>query len=175
MRSLVLLVLLLAAHGAPAFECIRGEPEPALPAGKPGIVESTFTPRSSTEALEVVRFDDGAQVRIEHGGCEYYLATLEIRDPSLHADGSDVPAAYRAAAAWLRRLAVLEPALGFDFVLAAKKLERMPGAKRDLAFDEDIRVDGDGTDFLQTQVAVVSASRDDQVGTLRIRLFKGPL
>ena len=175
MRRLVLLVLILIAHGAPAFECIRGEPEPALPAGQPGIVESTFTPRSSTEALEVVRFDDGAELRIEHGGCEYYLATLEVRDPALDVDGGDVPAAYRAAAAWLRRLAMLEPALSFDFALAAETLERMPGAKRDLAFDEDIRVDGDGTDFLQTQVAVVSAPRDDKAGTLRIRLFKGPL
>jgi hypothetical protein len=175
MRALVLLLLTLVAPGAPAFECIRGEPSPALPAGKPGIVESTFTPRSPTEALEVVRLDDGAQVRIEHGGCEYYLATLEIRDPALAVDGTDVPAAYRAAAAWLRRLAALEPEIGFDFALAAKKLERMPAAKRDLGYDEDIHVDGDGTDFLQTQVAVVSAARDGRGGTLCIRLFKGPL
>jgi len=179
MRPLVLPLCLSIAIASPAaadqvqpdVECIRGEPHAAFERGRPGIASVRFTLTAPTEATEIVRLDDGAELRVEHYGCEYYAARIEIRAPGLLAQGADAPAAYRAAAAWLRRIDALEPRLSYDFALAARTLELALAANPGVAVEDEFRVEGDGIDFLQTQVAIDAASR----GKLRIHLYKGPL
>jgi hypothetical protein len=56
-------------------DCVRGEPEPALPATAPSAGQPRFERTGKLEATEDVQLNDTTSLRITHGGCAHYVET----------------------------------------------------------------------------------------------------
>ncbi len=84
-------------------------------------------------------------------------------------------AAFKEAVPLLRKLHKLKADSIFDLGLAANTLEKAILQPNTPTFDEQFPVEGDGTDFLQTQVKIDSAGRNGKAGFIEISLLKGPL
>lgn len=156
-------------------ECIRSEPAPVFDAKQPAIRSHQFVPVSNHEAREYVVLASGESLEIHHGGCEYFVTTFRFQSRYILKDIKSRPATYTAAATLLRRLQQLNEKSGFDLALAAKTLETAARRNSAIEFEEQLAVEGDGTDFLQTQVQVDAAGEVSGKGFVQISLFKGPL
>jgi hypothetical protein len=151
--------VMITAHAAAQDGCVRSEPSPAFPQAAPGIHK--FTVKSTTEAVETLRLPSGEVLRLEHGGCEYYVLVLEFSAVAKQN-------AYASGAQLLDSLRPQQPDANFDLALAAKTLRVM--AARNAPLGEESAVAGDGEDFLQANLKLEQAK-----GKLRLTLFRGPL
>lgn len=151
--------IMIAAHAAAQDGCVRSKPDPVFPKADARI--HSFISKSPTEAIETLRLASGDVLRLELGGCEYFVLTLEFA-------ATANPNPYSAAAKLLDSLRPQQPEAGFDLALAASTLRAM-GAKG-TPLGEEAAVAGDGEDFLQARLKLEQAK-----GKLRLRLFRGPL
>lgn len=166
----------LSGVGAPVpDECVRSEPAPVFEAKQLGIHSHRFALVSSHEAQEQLRLNSGELVDIHHGGCEYFVTTFRFSSVNILKSSKSRLDAYKISATLLRRLQQLKGKSGFDLVLAARTLEAVVEKNRAIEFGRQFAVDGDGTDFLQTQVQVDAAGQKAGVGFVQVSLFKGPL
>lgn len=83
--------------------------------------------------------------------------------------------ALKEAASWLRKIERLKADTVFNLGLAANTLEKAIGKSDKKQSGEGLPVEGDGVDFLQTQVFVENYGRKGTVGFIELSLFKGPL
>lgn len=162
MRILLLLAASCLAGDQP--QCPRGEGEPWLPAQRSEVRTQSFERTSATGSVERVELRGGDVVEIEHAGCEYY--TVIIRLLPRTAAAGDLPA-YARGAGVLETLSSLGAASVFDLKLAAQALRAVQPQPGD-----QLPVEGDGTEFLQTVVTVVGA---EAPASIEIHLSKGPL
>ena len=164
MLLFVMLAMSLTVQGEP--ECPRGEAEPWLAGAGGRVIDRSFERSSRISSLERIALQTGEAITIEHGGCEYY--TVVIR----YAPAAGQPAAANPllqAAGALETLASLGAASLFDLDAAATTL-RAEG----VVLGEELPVEGDGVDFLQTIITVVEPE-DLPSAAVEIRLSKGPL
>jgi len=151
--------MMIAAHAAAQDGCVRSKPDPVFPKADSRI--HSFTSKSPTEAIETLRLPSGEVLRLELGGCEYFVLTFEFA-------GSANPNPYSAAAKLLDSLRPQGPESGFDLTLAASTLRAMEA--RGAPLGQEVAVAGDGEDFLQARLQLGQAK-----GKLRLTLFRGPL
>jgi len=182
MTNRLCLLLLTAVLASPAIghcageeACVRGEPAPVFPAAQAGIKAHRFNTVSSHEARERVELASGMTVDIHHQGCEYFVTTFRFEGAGILKSDASIKASYQAAAELLRQLGHLKSDPGFDLALAAATLEKASRSAQPLAFELELPVAGDGTDFLQSQVKLDNAGRKAASGFVQITLFKGPL
>jgi hypothetical protein len=161
MRKMIVLAAscVIATHAAARDGCVRGEPAPLFPKAASGM--HSFTPKSPTEADETLRLPSGATLRVEHGGCEYYVLTFEF-------PGAAKENAYASAARLVDSLRLQQPESVFDLQRAASTLRAMASKGEPLGKEEEVA--GDGEDFLQTRLML-----EQRKGKLRLTLFVGPL
>lgn len=138
---------------------MRCEPVPVFPKAAPSI--HRFTTTSASTAVETFRLPSGELLRLEHGGCEYYVLTLQFSAPVKQT-------AYVSAARLLDTLIPLQPDSRFDLALAANTLREM--ASKNAPLNTESPVPGDGEDFLQARLKLERAK-----GKLQLTLFRGPL
>ena len=153
--------IMISVHAAAQEGCVRSAPYPAFPNAAAGI--HSFTTKTPSEAIETLRLPSGEVLRLEHGGCEYYVLALEF-------NGSAKTDAYASAAKLLDSLRTQQPDIAFDFALAARTLNSMAARRAPLA--EESEIAGDGVDFLQARLVLEPAKTK---GKLRLTLFRGPL
>lgn len=153
--------IMISAHAAAQDGCVRSEPSPVFPKAAASI--HSFSATAPTEAVESLRLPSGEELRLEHGGCEYYVLAFEF-------SGAAGPDAYISAAKMLDSLRPLQPDARFDLPLAARTLRAMSARRAPLA--EESEVDGDGLDFLQARLTLEPAK---STGKLRLTIFRGPL
>ena len=165
--------LWLFSHGED--ECMRGKPYPVFSKNLPELRSRQFSLKSVHEANERIQLKSGESIRIHHWGCEYYVITFRFESADILKAGMSKSAAFKEAVPLLRKLQQLKADSVFDLGLAASTLEKAILQPNDLAFGEQFPVEGDGTDFLQTQVKIDSAGRNDKVGFIEVSLLKGPL
>lgn len=151
--------ILIAAHAAAQDDCVRSKPSPVFPKAAPGI--HSFSVQSPTTAIETLRLPSGEVLRLEHGGCEYYVLVLEFSAAARQN-------AYARAAKLLDSLRPQQPEAGFDLEKVSGTLKEM--AARGAPLAEESEVSGDGLDFLQARLTLEQAK-----GKLRLTLFRGPL
>lgn len=158
-----------------ANNCTRGEPYPAFSKNRPEIQSRQFFLISAHEAREKIQLRAGGLIRIRHTGCEYYVTTFKFESKELMQGNPSIRATYREAALWLRKLEQLKADSIFKLGLAADTLEQASGKSSDVKIADAFAVDGDGTDFLQTQVRIDRTGRNGPLGFIEVSLFKGPL
>lgn len=141
---------------------MRGEPVPVFPQASPGA--HSFTRKSATEAIETLRLSSGDMLRLEHGGCEYYVLTIDVPAPA----SGLASKAYVATANRLDELQAMQADANFDLSRASRTLRAM--AARGAPLGEEAEIEGDGEDFLQARLSLVR-----EKGKLRLSLFRGPL
>lgn len=151
--------IMIAAHAAAQDGCVRSEPSPVFPKAASAI--HSFIPKSPTEAIETLRLPSGEKLRLEHGGCEYYVLVVEF-------SAAAKQNAYAHAANLLDSLLPQQPVTSFDLTLAVKTLRGM--AAKGAPLGEESLVDDDGVDFLQAHLKLARAKNK-----LRLTLFRGPL
>jgi hypothetical protein len=159
-------------------ECIRGEPEPLFNQQSPNVKQHTFTLKSSHEADEEVLFKSGDVLKIKNWGCEYFVNTFHYESKSIQGSNSDVSYWFRESANALKKVSESNPNVMFDFQKAAMTLESKIKEGSELSFDHlPFPVDGDGVEFLQTQVVVKNGGllKEKKVGFVDFELMKGPL
>lgn len=156
--------------------CVRGGPEPLFSGQSPDVKGHEFTRTSSHEADESVLFASGDRLVIRNWGCEYFVNTFRFESKSIEGHKSSPPYWHKVAAHALRTLAASEPDIVFDLKLAARTLEIKVSNSIELKLDDPYPVEGDGTDFLQSHVAVKASGKTDKgVGFVVVELSKGPL
>lgn len=146
-------------------DCVRSEPEPLVAVAKPGLSARQFRRTNAHEAVEDLAFARGDRLRIDHGGCEYFVLTFTVRPTQ------GVRSRLLTAARGLRQLAALKPAAPFDLPAAAAAMESLHRSGPPLVDGQDYPVPGDGEDFLQARFSFDAAPH----GAVRFRLLKGPL
>ncbi len=156
-------------------ECMRGKPYPVFSKNLSELHSRQFSMKSEHEANERIQLKSGESIQIHHWGCEYYVITFRFESASILKNGMSKLAAFKEAVPLLRKLKQLKADSVFDFGLAASTLEKAILQSNGLTFDEQFPVEGDGTDFLQTQVKIDSAGRNGKAGFIEISLLKGPL
>lgn len=152
-------------------ECVRGVPEPMFGAGQAGVRGHRFKSLSSHEATESVQLASGVKIDMEHGGCEYVVTKFRFSGPDILKQGAARDQAFAAASQALRQLLQFKLNSAFDLQLAARTLADAFKQHPGIQFEEPLMVDGDGADFLQTQVELDAAGP----GFVQLMLFKGPL
>jgi hypothetical protein len=164
MRFLALLAV--ACLSQPSHpDCPRGDASPWFQGRHADVVSRSWEQKSRIEAVERVELRRGMHVSIEHAGCEYYTVVIRVGTAT---PGRGAATHYASAAAALLALAEGGADSAFDLRLAAETLRA--AAPR---FGQDLPVEGDGTEFLQTVVTV----REPEAGAavVEFTLSKGPL
>ncbi len=102
------------------YDCIRGEPIPALDSNK--FVFHAFEPINSISATETVILANGTRLIISHGGCEYFVQTYRFEVTALATDTTDLDFWYNQAVILLREIeaANVSP---MDFAVAISALQ----------------------------------------------------
>jgi hypothetical protein len=170
-----LLIAVPAFCSAVEDGCMRGMPYPVFSKSRAEIFSRKFTPQSSHEAEENVELKSGETIQIKHWGCEYYVITFTVKSIELMKNGVSNEAAYREVYLILRKLVRLKADSVFDLRLAAITLEKSLRKKQAPELSEELSVDGDGTDFLQTVITINRAERKGNLGLLEFSFAKGPL
>lgn len=158
-----------------ADDCVRSTPAPIFSANRSDIQTHSFTLRSDHEAVERFRFGSDTEVKVEHGGCEYYVTKLRFESPSLFAKKYSDTLAYQNAASLLRKLKDSRPEINFDLELASQTLLKEAGRKRVPKLNQEFRIQGDGVSPLQAVIQIDAAGRGRSFGYLEVTLFRGPL
>ncbi len=166
------------AAGQEASNCVRGEPEPLFSTRSKGIATQSFKLKSAVDAEETLRLNTGAEVRIRNWGCEYFVITIHYQSERIRGNETGMRYWLSKSAEVLRLMARSDPNVVFDLKKAAATLEAKARSGETLNFDHPpFLVEGDGTDFLQTQVVVKSGGRmkGKSGGYVEVQLMKGPL
>lgn len=166
-----------AFAGQSADDCVRGEPIPVFDASNPGL-RSYRLLKSRDDGVgvrELVTLSADESLEIRQGGCEYVVTTFRIQSKRLRRQDIAGTNAYLVAAGLLRRLGKLNAQSPYDLALAAETLEAAVRLRKAGGFEQPFPVEGDGIDFLQTQVQINSASWRNGAGVVEFSLFKGPL
>lgn len=158
-----------SAAGADS-DCVRSEPTPLFADASPHVRDHTFRVRSRHEATEHFRLDGGVEVIVEHGGCEYVVATLRFRGPAL-GDGNP----YATAARLLQTLQADGAQIPFQLNAAARTLNVLARNRPMPAFGTEHVVTDDGEAPLQAGIRLDRASGNGKVGSVQVTLFRGPL
>jgi putative intracellular protease/amidase len=158
------------AAAATDADCVRSEPAPLFAAATPHVRDHTFRVRSSHEAVEQFRLDGGVEVIVEHGGCEYVVATLRFRGPAV-SDGNP----YATTARLLRTLQREGPQIPFQLDAAVRTLDELARRRPQPALGSEHAVAGDGEAPLQAAIRLDRADRDRKPGSVQVTLFRGPL
>ncbi|RII28433.1 MAG: hypothetical protein CXR31_00680 [Geobacter sp.] len=114
---------------------------------------------------------------ILNDGCEYYVNSFRYESADIL--GQDSSANYwgAEAAKALRMLQSLGASVVFDLTKTAEMLEKLVKEPGKLSLDSEIPVEGDGIDFLQTQVILKGGGllQGQAGGYVVFDLVKGPL
>lgn len=164
-----------AFAGTSADDCVRGEPIPVFDASNPGLRSYRLLKSRDYGLREFARLGRDESLEIRQGGCEYVVTTFRIQSKRLRQHDIAGTNAYLVAANLLRRLGKLNAQTPFDLVLAAGTLEAAVRLRKTGGFEQPFPVEGDGIDFLQTQVQINSAGMRAGAGVVEFSLFKGPL
>jgi hypothetical protein len=175
------IALLLSVCAVPSFaneqsngsSCPRSEPTAVFTTKSPTVATQSFRLVDGA-GIEEIHLKSGQTIRVKNWGCEYYVVTFLV-EPAEHSPNLSVRSAYEQAASWLIRLKELSASPPFKLDLAARTLRNHYRNERKLAFDSEIPVEGDGTDFLQTRVKVEKPEEGRKAGALQFSLFTGPL
>lgn len=173
-HGLVLATSAMAAL-AHADDCVRSTPSPIFPADLHTVRDYGFRLQSDHEAAERFRFGPNMQVRVEHGGCEYFVTKFRFQSPALFSGTYSPALAYRTAASLLQQLNALRPESGFELDMASKTLLRVTTRRPMPMLDKQFAVRGDGVAPLEAVVVVNAAGRRKSFGYLEVTLFRGPL
>jgi hypothetical protein len=177
-RAIVFAVVLVmpAISAKAGADCVRHVPVPVFPKKVATMRSTAFHPVSGNEANEEVVFATGERLKIRNWGCESFVMTFRYESKTLPASG-DGRAWYERAAEVLERISRLEPQTPFDLPLAARQLRKALRTPAALRLEEDIEVEGDGVEFLQTRVSVKGggALEGGGGGYVEFQLAKGPL
>jgi hypothetical protein len=130
---------------------------------------------SKHEAKEYVVLASGVSLEVRHGGCESFVTTFRWQSPNIAQNVKSRLDAYLMAAGLLRGLQQLNEHSGFDVVRAASALEAAARKNPKIGFEEQLVVQGDGTDFLQAQVQIDTAGQKSGIGFIQVSLLRGPL
>jgi hypothetical protein len=84
-------------------DCVRGEPEPALSAGR-----GRFERTGKLEAIEETRLDDSTSLRIRHTGCAHYVQHFELTVRGVVRDTADARYWLARGAEYLEALPAVE-------------------------------------------------------------------
>jgi hypothetical protein len=160
---------------AQADDCIRSTPTPMFPAHRDAIQAHRFALESDHEALERFQLGPAMQVKVEHGGCEYFVTKLRFESPKLFAKNYTDAMAYETAASLLKKLKDARPELPFDLDLASARIAKEARRKRVPGLNQEFVVDGDGVPPLQATVVIDAAGRGRTSGYVEVTLFRGPL
>jgi hypothetical protein len=155
--------------------CMRGKPYPVFAHKCPSIRSHVFLFKSGHEADERIRLKSGDRIKIRHWGCGYYVLTFKRESFRLFPHEPSRSEVCKEASALLRQAENLKGTSVFDFGLAAHTVEAVQEIPSDFEFHTEYPVEGDGTDFLQTQVRIDAAGRIGKTGFIEVSLSKGPL
>lgn len=158
-----------------ADDCVRGEHAPLFASSNPGLRSYRLLKSPEDGMRELVTLGEGESLEIRQGGCEYVVTTFRIQSKRLRRQDVAGTNAYLVAAELLRRLGKLNAQSPYDLALAAQTLEAAVRLHKADGFERPFPVEGDGIDFLQTQVQINSAGWRDGAGVLEFSLFNGPL
>ncbi|WP_147373948.1 hypothetical protein [Massilia cavernae] len=156
-------------------DCVRGEPVPVFAPTKSGLRSYQFRSPAGEGARELGSLGPGESLEIRHGGCEYLVMTIRFTSRKLRRQDVSGANAYPLAAGVLQRMHKLKAQSPYDLVLAAKTLIDASRRRSHPDFGESLPVDGDGIDFLQTQIQIDKAGLSHGFGFVEFSLFKGPL
>lgn len=120
-------------------ECVRGEPEPVLAAGKRTDRAPRFQRTGKLEATEEAQLNDSTSLRISHGGCAHFAETYSFTISGAARDSSDVAGWLGVGAAALRSLDVVEDRRS-QIDEMAKALDTAAAAKPAYAYGDPISV-----------------------------------
>lgn len=161
--------------GVSAEDCVRGEPIPLFAASTAGLRSYRLLKSPEDGLRELVTLAADESLEIRQGGCEYVVTTFRIQSKRLRRQDIAGTNAYLVAAGLLRHLGKLNAQSPYDLILAAETLEAAVRLRKAGGFEQPFPVEGDGIDFLQTQVQINSAGWRNGAGVVEFSLFKGPL
>lgn len=160
---------------AHADECVRSTPAPIFAANRDDVQAHSFTLKSRHEAVERFRLGSDTQVKVEHGGCEYFVTKFRFESPNLFVEKYSRAIAYKTAASLLQKLKDSRQESGFDLDLASETLLKEAGRRQVPKLNQELRIQGDGVAPLQGGIQIDSAGRNRSFGYLEVTLFRGPL
>jgi len=166
---------LVMCSAVQADDCVRSTPSPVFAAARKDVQAHIFTLKSDHEAVERFKLAPGMQVKVEHGGCEYFVTKIRFEAPELFAKTYTDAMAYETAASLLRTLNNARPEVGFDLGLASETLLAEARRKRTPKLDHELSIQGDGVPPLQARIVIDAAGRARSLGYLEVTLFRGPL
>lgn len=156
-------------------DCVRGEPIPVFAASNPRLRSYTLLKSPDDGMRELVGLGLGESLEIRQWGCEYVVTTFRLESKQLRREDIGGAHAYLVAAKLLRRLRSLDVDSVHNLVLAAETLEAAVRRREASSFGQPFPVEGDGTDFLQTQVQIDRSGWRNGAGFVELSLFMGPL
>jgi hypothetical protein len=160
---------------ARADGCVRCTPAPIFPANRTDIPAHSFTLQSDHEAVERFNLGTNTRVKVEHGGCEYFVTKVRFESSDLFREKYTDGVAYQTAASLLQALKKSRPQLDFDLDLASRTLAQQINRKRVPKLDQEFSIQGDGIPPLQARILIDAAGRAGSSGYVEITLFRGPL
>lgn len=165
----------ITCTAARADDCVRSTPAPIFPAGRNDVQAHTFALKSDHEAVEQFVLRSNLQVKVEHGGCEYFVTKIRFESSELFAAKYSDSMAYESAAGLLQELKKARPELNFDLDLASNTLRTEVKRNRASKLNHELSIQGDGVPPLQAMILLDAAGREKSIGFLQVTLFRGPL
>ncbi len=169
-------------YGVPptGTDCVRGKPERWVDASHPQVSGAIYHPIAPLAGVEIVTLKSGDEFEILNYGCETLSVGIRHTGSYDKASLKDVKHWFHEAAAQVATIqGMLDKEKGspFELGLEAKALEAAPKNKKEaIVFGKEFPVDGDGSDFQQARVAVVSVEKiADKKTVMVIVLNRGPL
>lgn len=160
---------------ARADGCVRSTPTPIFATNRTDVQAHSFTLQSDHEAVERFNLGTNTQVKVEHGGCEYFVTNVRFESPDLFREKYTNAVAYQIAASLLQALRQCRPELNFDLDLASKTLLQEINRNPMLKLEQEFPIQGDGIPPIQARLLINAAGRDGSFGFLKITMFRGPL
>jgi hypothetical protein len=160
---------------ARADDCVRSTPSPIFAADRNDVRPHSFMLKSDHEAVERFHLGSDTQVKVEHGGCEYFVTTLRFESPDLFAKKYTDAMAYETAASLLLKLKDARPEFIFDLDLASETLLKEARRKRVPKLSQEFSIQRDRSSPLQAMMQIDAAGRHKSFGYLEVSFFIGPL
>jgi hypothetical protein len=160
---------------ARADGCVRSTPTPIFAPYRTDVQAHSFTLQSDHEAVERFNLGTNTQVKVEHGGCEYFVTKVRFESPDLFREKYTDAVAHQIAASLLQALRQYRPELNFDLDLASKTLLQEINRDPMPKLEQEFPIQGDGIPPIQARLLINAAGRDGSFGYLEITMFRGPL
>jgi len=161
---------------AAGIDCIRGKPDRWIDEGHPEVAKAAFHSLSATNSIEIVTLRTGDRIEILNYGCDSSSVGIRYLGGRDKASLKDLKHWFRIASNELKTIHHLvnrQKGTPFDLANDAKALET---AKQNLVLGKEINIEGDGNDFQQARVSVLSVEKSpDKRSVVVISLNRGPL